>query len=65
MTALPLASPARRCRPTTGCLLAGGAAAVIGPWLTVPYQLREDLVLIGLETIAASRSASSLPKTSS
>lgn len=47
------------------CLLAGGAAPVIGPWLTVPYQLRDDLVLIGLETIAASRSASSLPKTSS
>ena len=47
------------------CLLAGGAAPVIAPWLTVPYQLRDDLVLVGLETIAASRSVSSLPKTSS
>ena len=47
------------------CLVAGGAAPSIGPFLTVPYQLREDLVLLGLATIADSRSASSLPKTSS
>jgi len=47
------------------CLVAGGAAPLIGPFLTVPYQLREDLVLLGLATIADSRSASSLPNTSS
>jgi type III pantothenate kinase len=47
------------------CLVAGGAAPSIGPFLTVPYQLRDDLVLLGLATIADSRSASSLPKTSS
>jgi type III pantothenate kinase len=47
------------------CLLAGGAAHSIGPFLTVPYRLREDLVLLGLATIADSLSASSLPNTSS
>ncbi len=47
------------------CLLAGGAAPSIGPFLAVPYQLRDDLVLLGLATIADSRSASSLPNTSS
>ena len=47
------------------CLLAGGAAKAIGPFLAVPFQLREDLVLLGLATIADSRSASSLPNTSS
>ena len=47
------------------CLVAGGAAPLISPFLTVPYQLREDLVLLGLATIADSRSASSLPNTSS
>jgi len=47
------------------CLIAGGAAPSIGPFLTVPYQIRADLVLLGLATIADSRSASSLPNTSS
>lgn len=47
------------------CLIAGGAAPSIGPYLAVPYQLCEDLVLLGLATIAHSRSASSLPKISS
>ena len=47
------------------CLIAGGAATSIGPFLTVPYQIREDLVLLGLATIADFRSASSLPNTSS
>jgi pantothenate kinase type III len=36
------------------CLLAGGAARLITPWLTIPHQLREDLVLVGLERIASS-----------
>jgi type III pantothenate kinase len=47
------------------CVIAGGAAPSIAPFLTVPYQLRDDLVLLGLAVIADSRSASSLPKTSS
>jgi type III pantothenate kinase len=55
----------RRAHEPLTCLIAGGAAASIGPYLTVPCQLRDDLVLLGLATIADSRSASSLPKTSS
>ena len=47
------------------CLIAGGAAPLIAPFLTVPYQLHEDLVLLGLATILDQRSASSLTNTSS
>jgi len=36
------------------CVLAGGAAKLIAPWLAVPNAIHEDLVLTGLARIASS-----------
>lgn len=36
------------------CLLSGGAAALIAPHLSVPYQRVDNLVMIGLHTFASS-----------
>lgn len=35
------------------CLLAGGAAAWIAPYLTIPFTLADNLVLIGLQAVAS------------
>jgi type III pantothenate kinase len=37
---------------TTGCLISGGAAALLTPLLTVPYQPVDNLVLEGLRQLA-------------
>jgi type III pantothenate kinase len=35
------------------CVLSGGAAAMIAPYLAIPYEQVDNLVLIGLQTVAA------------
>jgi type III pantothenate kinase len=37
---------------TTRCILSGGAAALLAPHLRVPHEIVENLVLIGLHTVA-------------
>jgi type III pantothenate kinase len=39
------------------CILAGGAASMISPYLPVPHRCVDNLVLIGLQVVAQQRSA--------
>lgn len=40
---------------TLACILSGGAAAMVSPYLLSSHRLIDNLVLIGLETVAVSR----------
>ena len=39
------------------CILSGGAAAMVSPYLLSSHRLIDNLVLIGLETVALRRGA--------
>lgn len=37
------------------CLLSGGAAAWVAPWLQVPHAVQDNLVLLGLQAVAVAQ----------